>query len=74
MTKRSKGKIKLLTFCLIGVKVARKREVNDLAEEKKLVVENEDGDEAEINLQNQKPAVDENIPEENSRQVRLFVL
>ena len=61
---RSKGKIKLLTFCLIGVKVAPKREVNDLAEEKKLVVENEDGDEAEINLQNQKPPVDEKIPEE----------
>ena len=53
-----------MTFCLIGVKVARKREVNDLAEEKKLVVENEDGDEAEINLHNQKPPVDENIPEE----------
>lgn len=35
-----------------------------MAEEKKLVVENEDGDEAEINLQNQKPPVDEKIPEE----------
>ena len=35
-----------------------------MAEEKKLVIENEDGDEAEINLQNQKSAVDENIPEE----------
>ena len=53
-----------MTFCLIGVKVARKREVNDLAEEKKLVVENEDGDEAEINLHNQKPPVDEKITEE----------
>lgn len=53
-----------MTFCLIGVKVARKREVNDLAEEKKLVIENEDGDEAEINLQKKAPPVDENIPEE----------
>ena len=35
-----------------------------MAEEKKLVVENEDGDEAEINLQNQKPPVDEKSPEE----------
>ena len=44
-------KNKLLTFCLIGDKVATKREVNDLAEEKKIVVDNEDGDSAEINLQ-----------------------
>ena len=35
-----------------------------MAEEKKLVVENEDGDEAEINLQKKEPEVDENIPEE----------
>ena len=33
--------------------------MNDLAEEKKLVVNNEDGDEAEINLQMNTPAVDE---------------
>lgn len=33
------------------VRFAHKREVNDLAEEKKLVVNNEDGDSAEINLQ-----------------------
>ena len=37
--------------------------MNDLAEEKKLVVNNEDGDEAEINLQMNNPAVDE-TPEE----------
>lgn len=42
---------KFLTFCLIGVKVATKREVNNLEEEKKVVVNNEDGDSAEINLQ-----------------------
>lgn len=42
---------KLLTFCLIGVKVCTKREVNDLAEEKKVIIDNEDGDSAEINLQ-----------------------
>ena len=42
---------KFLTFCLIGVKVATEREVNDLEEEKKVVVNNEDGDSAEINLQ-----------------------
>ena len=42
---------KLLTFCLISVKVATKREVNDLADEKKLTIDNEDGDSAEINLQ-----------------------
>ena len=35
-----------------------------MAEEKKLVIENEDGDEAEINLQKKAPPVDENIPEE----------
>ena len=35
-----------------------------MAEEKKLVIENEDGDEAEINLQKKAPPVDENISEE----------
>ena len=40
-----------MTFCLIGVKVCTKREVNDLAEEKKVIIDNEDGDSAEINLQ-----------------------
>ena len=44
-----------MTFCLIGVKVCTKREVNDLEEEKKLVVNNEDGDSAEINLQMKQP-------------------
>ncbi|MBR7024879.1 MAG: nucleotide exchange factor GrpE [Selenomonadaceae bacterium] len=33
------------------LRFATKREVNDLAEEKKIVVDNEDGDSAEINLQ-----------------------
>ncbi|MBE8949536.1 MAG: nucleotide exchange factor GrpE [Quinella sp. 3Q1] len=45
-----------MTFCLIGVKVANKREVSDLAEEKKVVIDNEDGDSAEINLQMNQPA------------------
>jgi molecular chaperone GrpE len=53
-----------LTFCLIGVKVARKREVNDLADEKKVTINNDDGDSAEINLQQPAPAVDENISED----------
>ncbi|MBQ6296415.1 MAG: nucleotide exchange factor GrpE [Selenomonadaceae bacterium] len=35
----------------MGVKVCTKREVNDLAEEKKVIIDNEDGDSAEINLQ-----------------------
>ena len=39
-----------MTFCLIGVKVCNQREVNDLTEEKKVIVNNEDGDSAEINL------------------------
>lgn len=56
---------KLLTFCLIGVKVCTKREVNDLAEEKKLIIDNEDGDSAEINLQMKQaePEVEENTPD-----------
>ena len=56
---------KHLTFCLISVKVATKREVNDLADEKKVVIDNDDGDSAEINLQMNRPAppVDENISE-----------
>ena len=57
------SKIKCLTFCLISVKVAPKREVNDLEEQKKVVVNNEDGDIAEINLQMNKPAPDENSEE-----------
>ena len=54
-----------LTFCLIGVKVAAKREVNDLAEEKKVVINNEDGDSAEINLgmKQAEPEVEESISE-----------
>ena len=50
-----------MTFCLIGGKVTNQREVNDLAEEKKLVVNNEDGDSAEINLQSKQaePPVEE---------------
>ncbi|MBR2734302.1 MAG: nucleotide exchange factor GrpE, partial [Selenomonadaceae bacterium] len=55
-----------LTFCLIGAKVARKSEVNDLADEKKVTINNDDGDSAEINLQRPAPAVDENIPEDTS--------
>ena len=56
---------KPLTFCLIGGKVTNQREVNDLAEEKKLVVNNEDGDSAEINLQmNQAtPEAEEGLPD-----------
>ena len=54
-----------MTFCLIGVKVAAKREVNDLAEEKKVVINNEDGDSAEINLgmKQAEPEVEESISE-----------
>lgn len=54
-----------MTFCLIGGKVTNQREVNDLAEEKKLVVNNEDGDSAEINLQmNQAtPEAEEGLPD-----------
>ncbi|MCR5833874.1 MAG: nucleotide exchange factor GrpE [Selenomonadaceae bacterium] len=51
----------------MGVKVADKREVNDLAE-KKVVVNNEDGDSAEINLKVEKQtesAEEETKPEEN---------
>ena len=55
-----------LTFCLIGAKVARKREVNDLADEKKVTISNDDGDSAEINLQRPAPADDENISEDTS--------
>lgn len=55
-----------LTFCLIGAKVACKSEVNDLADEKKVTINNDDGDSAEINLQRPAPAVDENIPEDTS--------
>ena len=55
-----------LTFCLIGAKVARKSEVNDLADEKKVTINNDDDDSAEINLQRPAPAVDENIPEDTS--------
>ncbi|MBE8953992.1 MAG: nucleotide exchange factor GrpE, partial [Quinella sp. 1Q7] len=55
-----------LTFCLIGAKVARKSEVNDLADEKKVTINNDDGDSAEINLQRPAPAVDENITEDTS--------
>jgi molecular chaperone GrpE len=57
-----------LTFCLIGAKVATKREVNDLAEEKKVTFTNEDDDSAEINLQANQPApeVEENISEDNT--------
>ena len=45
---------------------ATKREVSDLAEEKKLVVNNEDGDSAEINLQMKQaePEVEEQVAEE----------
>lgn len=47
------------------VRFAHKREVNDLAEEKKLVVNNEDGDSAEINLRmNQDtPEAEEGLPD-----------
>ncbi len=38
------------------LRFAGKREVNDLAEEKKVVIDNEDGDSAEINLQTKQPA------------------
>ena len=39
--------------------------MNDLADEKKVVIDNDDGDSAEINLQMNRPAppVDENISE-----------
>ena len=55
-----------MTFCLIGVKVCAEREVDDLAEEKKVTVNNEDGDSAEITLQMKQaaPEVDENISED----------
>jgi len=55
-----------LTFCLIGVKVCAEREVDDLAEEKKVTVNNEDGDSAEITLQMKQaaPEVEENISED----------
>jgi len=38
------------------LRFARKREVNDLADEKKVIIDNEDGDSAEINLQSKQPA------------------
>lgn len=49
----------------MSVKVATKREVNDLADEKKVVINNEEGDSAEINLQmNQsEPVEDDSVPE-----------
>ena len=49
----------------MSAKVATKREVNDLAEEKKVVINNEEGDSAEINLQmNQsEPVEDDSVPE-----------
>ena len=55
-----------MTFCLIGVKVCAEREVDDLAEEKKVTVNNEDGDSAEITLQMKQaaPEVEENISED----------
>ncbi|MBR4904458.1 MAG: nucleotide exchange factor GrpE [Selenomonadaceae bacterium] len=54
-----------MTFCLIGVKVCTKREVSDLTEEKKVIVNNEDGDSAEINLQMSQdpPEVEETAPD-----------
>ena len=63
-----------MTFCLIGAKVAGKREVNDLAEENKVVVENEDGDSAEINLQMKNPATNdtaEDVPDVAAEVERL---
>ena len=42
---------KLLTFCLIGVKVCNEKRGERLGRRKKIVVDNEDGDSAEINLQ-----------------------
>ena len=59
-------KTKPLTFCLIGAKVCTKREVNDLAEEKKVIINNDDGDSAEINLQMKQaaPEVEEQTAEE----------
>ena len=55
-----------MTFCLIDVKVCAEREVDDLAEEKKVTVNNEDGDSAEITLQMKQaaPEVEENISED----------
>ena len=49
----------------MSAKVATKREVNDLAEDKKVVIDNEEGDDSEINLQmNQsEPVVDNDVPE-----------
>ena len=67
MRKIFRGQINHLTFCLIGVKVCNRREVNDLAEDKKVIIDNEDGDSAEINLQRkdtESAAVDENISED----------
>lgn len=57
-----------LIFCLIGAKVAKKGEVNDLADDKKVTINNEDDDVAEINLKANQPATDaeENIAEETS--------
>lgn len=55
-----------MTFCLIGVKVATKREVNILAEEKKVIVNNEDGDSAEINLQMKKTEPEVEVLEEET--------
>ena len=40
--------------------------MNDLADEKKVTISNDDGDSAEINLQRPAPAVDENISEDTS--------
>ena len=50
----------------MSVKVDSKGEVNDLAEEKKITISNEDDDTAEINLKANQPdaAVEENIAEE----------
>ena len=48
----------------MSVKVATKREVNDLAEDKKVVIDNEEGDDSEINLQmNQSEPVVDDVPE-----------
>lgn len=55
-----------MTFCLIGVKVCTKREVNDLEEKKVIVNNEEDDDNTAINLQMKQdaPEVEEQITEE----------
>lgn len=61
----------LLTFCLISDNLCNRtrKGAEDLAEEKKIILDNEDGDSAEINADLTAKKNSEEVPEENSEEV-----